>query len=237
VGASFGPHALDVLQTPLLFEGEVDLARFITAGGASPLLEQLTPLGLVGLAVLPGEFRRPVGITRPLVAADDWSGAVIRTHSSLPGFAALRSLGATPVLRTAAELGAGVPEGVDDMDLHPTALLRWRFPGWLTENVLLWPRTLLLAAGERSFARLAEPEQQLIRTAAARAAHTAAAALLRRALVGWAYPPHVRVVQARDEELDVLRRTLTVVRDELAAQPQTGWALEHLRARTTRGGG
>jgi TRAP-type C4-dicarboxylate transport system substrate-binding protein len=188
----------------------------------------------VGLAVLPGEFRRPVGITRPLVSADDWSGAVIRTHNALPGFAALRALGATPVLRTAAELGAGVPDGVDGMDLHPTALLRWKFAGWLTENVLLWPRTLLLAAGQRSFARLAEPERQLIRSAAVRAAPTAAAALLRRAVVGWDYPPHVRVVRARDEEVDALRRSLAGVGDELAAQPQTAWALDQLRARSAR---
>src|SRR5581483_10013965 len=131
-----------------------------------------------------------------------------------------------------AELAAGEPDDVDGMELHPTALLRWGFPGWLTENVLLWPRTLLLAARQRSFTRLAEDERQLIRTAAVAAAHNAGAALLRRTVAGWEYPPRVRVVRASNDERERLRRALAAVADDLTAQPQTAWAPKHVRERS-----
>ena len=231
VGATFGPSPLDALQAPLLFERVRDVVRLVAHGGADAFMEPLPSVGLVGLAVFPGELRRPFGVTRPLVSADDWSGATIRTHKSLPGFATVRALGATPVLRSRAELGGDAPPRVDGMELDGTSLVRWKFGGWLTANVALWPRTLLLAAGARRWRALRDADRRILRAAAARATAYASEALLQVADAERAYGPQVRLVHAGEHALEELRQRLDVVYGELRSRPETAGALQRLLAR------
>ena len=159
VGAALGIRSLEPLHAPLLFRDEQDVHQFVLSGRAEPLLAPLQEAGLVALALLPAGMRRPFGLTGPLVGPDDWKGKVIRTHASLTGEAALRALGATPVLRSSAELRAGPPVGIDGMDIDFQALAAWRYPGWLTCNVPLWPRLLLLVASQRRLARLSSADR------------------------------------------------------------------------------
>jgi TRAP-type C4-dicarboxylate transport system substrate-binding protein len=216
VGAVFGIRSLDPLQAPLLFPDEDAVRRFAAAVPATSLLAPLREAGLAGLTVLGGELRRPFGITAPLVTADDWRGKVIRTHASLPGEASFTALGATPVLRSAAELAGGPPAGIDGMDLDPTAIRNWGYPGWLTWNVPLWPRLLLIAANRRRLERLSSGDRAVLEEAARRTAAETADRLPRtlgeRAKE---LPQPVQLVEASDAELVLLRRRLRPVYDEM----------------------
>lgn len=209
VGAVFGIRSLDALGAPLLFPDDETVARFLAAAPMAPLLEPLRAAGIEGLALLPGGMRRPFGISGPLLGPDTWRGKVIRTHSSLVAEACIRALGATPVLRAAGELAAGPPPGVDGMDIHPAALTVRPYPGWLTRNVPLWPRLLLVAASGRCFERLS-PAHRAVLEEAARRAITAPVRLPTPDL-----PAAVRQVDASPDELTLLRRAVDPVYEEL----------------------
>jgi TRAP-type transport system periplasmic protein len=215
VGVVLGVHSLEPLHAPLLFPGGQAVRRVLLSGLVAPLLEPLQEVGLSGLALFPGGLRRPFGITAPLIGVEDWRGRVIRTHASLTGEATLRALHATPVLRSTAELGAGPPPGVDGMDLHAEALAAWRYPGWLTTNVCLWPRLVLLVGNRRRLERLALNGRLVLEEAA------------RQTLVETAKkpaPPHernlpdtVQLVKANRDDLANLRDRLQSVHDELCS--------------------
>lgn len=168
-------------------------------------------VGLVGLALLPGGLRRPFGITAPLVGVGDWQGKVIRTHASLTGESTLRLLGATPVLRSSFELASGPPPGVDGMDLDLQAVRDWRYTGWLTWNVALWPRLVLLVANRQRFDRLSPTESEAL-VEAARAA-VAETAKIPPSVQRHELPPTVQVVTASEDELALLRDRLQPIHD------------------------
>jgi len=52
------------------------------------------------------------------------------------------------------------------MDLHPSAVAERNYPGWLTCNVPLRPRLLLVAANQESFCRLSSAHQAVLEEAA-----------------------------------------------------------------------
>jgi TRAP-type C4-dicarboxylate transport system substrate-binding protein len=212
VGAVFGVGSIDPLLAPLLFPDEEAVRRFLVAAPLAPLLAPLREVGVRGLALMPGELRRPFGITGALVRPEDWRGKVIRTHASLTAEATIRALGATPVLRSARELGGGPPREIDGMDLAPRTVVVRAHPGWLTWNVPLWPRLLLLAVNQESFKRLSVADQAVLEEAARRT--TAHSAKLPR-LTQLEMPVSVRVVEASEHDLSLLREELRPVHDEL----------------------
>ena len=59
------------------------------------MLAGVERLDLVGIALLPGELRRPLGASRPLVGASDYRGATIATRVSDLGLRTFGALGAT----------------------------------------------------------------------------------------------------------------------------------------------
>jgi TRAP-type C4-dicarboxylate transport system substrate-binding protein len=212
IGTVFGIRSLEPLLAPLLFPGEEAVRRFVAAGPLAPLLEPLRAAGIEGLALLPGGMRRPFGITGPLLGPDTWQGKVIRTHASLTGEASIRALGAIPVLRAARELAAGPPPGVDGMDLHPTAVAERKYPGWLTCNVPLWPRLLLVAANQESFERLSSANRRVLTEAARRAT---ADPPRPPSLTEVDLPASVRRVQATQHDRTLLHDALKPVHDQL----------------------
>jgi TRAP-type C4-dicarboxylate transport system substrate-binding protein len=213
VGAAFGIRSLDPLHAPLLFPNEEAVRRFLTVAELDPLLAPLREVGIAGLALLPGGMRRPFGITAPLVGPDDWSGKVIRTHGSLPAIASFRALGATPVLRAPAEEGGRRAVGIDGMDLHPRAVAAWGYAGWLTWNVPLWPRIILVAGNARRLERLSSGERAVLEEAARLATAQTAERLPRENTDR--LRDSVSLVEASEDDLSLLYQRLRPVHDEL----------------------
>jgi TRAP-type C4-dicarboxylate transport system substrate-binding protein len=213
VSAVFGVRSLEALHAPLVFPDETAVARFLSSAPVEPLLDPLREFGLVGLALLPGGLRRPFGITAPLVGPEDWRGKLIRTHASLTGEAVLRTLGASPVLRSNAELRAGPPAGIDGMDLHAEAAAGWGYSGWLTWNVPLWPRLVLLVANRTRLERLSSAARTVLEEAGRHAQRKPARTL--PSMQRNDLPTVVRPVEANQDQLTHLRQQLRPVYEEL----------------------
>ena len=88
-----GVAAFDALHAPLLIDslplersGAREPARARDAGG-------LKPAGVVGLGILPGPLRKPLGVS-PLVRPEDYAGVTIALQRSQIGEQTLEALGA-----------------------------------------------------------------------------------------------------------------------------------------------
>ena len=59
------------------------------------MLEGVSELDLVGIGV-PGQMRKPLGVSKPFVRPADFEGEVVGLQDSAVADASLRALGATP---------------------------------------------------------------------------------------------------------------------------------------------
>lgn len=120
-------------------------------------------LDLVGIALLPGELRKPVGVSRPLVEARDYRGAVIATRLSELGLRTFRALGAT---------GEAIVPGSDtsSFDGFETDITGLQddydgSPRMLAANVNLWPRALVIVMNRDAYKRLSDDQREALRAA------------------------------------------------------------------------
>ena len=90
----FGAKRLRALSAPLLIDSYRLQQRVLQSELVGPMLEELHPLGLVGIGILPGAMRRPLGIEHRLAAPSDFAGATIGTQQSRVADATLHALGA-----------------------------------------------------------------------------------------------------------------------------------------------
>ena len=137
--------AFNPLHAPMLIDSYELEEKVLTDDVVDPMLESLGELGLRGLGVLPGPMRRPFG-KHPLVALDDWAGASIGSSGGDQVVTALRSIGA----RRELDFGGGHTERIDGLDTHVAAVPPNRYQRtipYLTGNVVLWARPLVVFAG------------------------------------------------------------------------------------------
>ena len=142
-----GDPAFNPLHAPMLIDSYELEEKVLGDGLVDPMLESLGDLELQGIGVLPGPLRRPLG-KHPLRGPGDWDGARISSSGGEQIDAALRSLGAEPRYDS-----PHVREATDELDgieTHIAAVpgnhYHYDFP-YLTGNVVLWPRPLVLFAG------------------------------------------------------------------------------------------
>ena len=122
------------------------------------MLAELRPLGLVGIGILPGPIRRPLGGTRRLAKPDDFRGLTIGTSQSRVADTTMRALGATPRRLPATEHWLPGLDGIERQTYGIDGDKLDKKGSHLTTNVNLWPRALVLFAGERAYSALtAEP--------------------------------------------------------------------------------
>src|SRR5262249_50469889 len=92
-----GIDSFQAPQSPFLIDNYPLERRVLDSSIPARMLAGLKPNGLVGLALLPGPLRRPLGFTRPLVAASTYRGARIAIRPSQVTADIFRALGAIPV--------------------------------------------------------------------------------------------------------------------------------------------
>jgi TRAP-type C4-dicarboxylate transport system substrate-binding protein len=109
----FGVRSLRALHAPLLIDGYALQERILTSDLVAPMLDELSPLGLVGIGILPGAMRRPFALAHRLAAPSDFHGLTIGVQQSRVADDTMRTLGARPV-----RLPAVVPslDGLDAVD-------------------------------------------------------------------------------------------------------------------------
>jgi TRAP-type C4-dicarboxylate transport system substrate-binding protein len=105
-----GVDGFQALVAPLLIDNPTLERRVLESDLAGEMLAGTSKLGLVGLAVLPTDLRKPLGVTRPLVRARDYRGA--RMGEGEVAKATVTALGATPV----STIPGGPLSGLDGLD-------------------------------------------------------------------------------------------------------------------------
>ena len=226
----FGVKSLRALDAPLLIDSYALERRVLASDVVEPMLDELRSLGFEGLGILPGGIRRPFGASHRLAAPADFRGKTIGTQQSRVADATIRALGAIPRRLPADEQGALA--SVDGVERQAFGIYGDRLDregSHLTTNVALWPRALVLFAGERAYRGLSANERRILRTAAAnlvppkaaaerRNEAEAAANLCRKGLASFD--------AARPGELRALRSAVEPVYEDLERDPGTRAAIE-----------
>jgi TRAP-type C4-dicarboxylate transport system substrate-binding protein len=229
--ASVGVNSFRALDAPFLIDSYALQARVLRSPVIGQMLHGLSPAGLAGIGVLPGPLRKPLGIARPLLNPSDYAGLRIGTQQSRVADATMRALGARPVWFGSdgpiAGLG-GIEQQISQVqdDLYDKA------GKYLTANVSLWPRPLVLFASHRAWAALTPGQRRVLRQAVTDdlAAETQAvrdneqtdtAILCRRGL---------RFLTATPADIAALRRAVQPVYGQLERDPQTRRYIRQIEA-------
>ena len=217
-----GVTSFQALGAPLLVDSYDLEGKVFENGIPEQMLEGVSELDLVGLGVLPGPMRKVLGVSKPFVRPGDFAGEVIGLQDSAVADSALRALGATP---------QPVPSSaaLDGLDAYEQQLPSIAGSGYdtqaeyVTANVNLWPRPLVIVMGKEAFESLTDEQQSALRDAAAAAIPEALAAaraddeeatgiLCRRGLT---------FAAASESDLSELRGALEPVYAELSSDEDT----------------
>jgi TRAP-type C4-dicarboxylate transport system substrate-binding protein len=229
---SVGVGSFRALGAPLLIDSYALQERVLRSPMIGQMLAGLRPLGLAGFGVLPGPLRKPLGITRPLLTPADYAGLKIGVQQSLVAGATMRALRATPVWFPA----GGSITGFGAVEQHVSAIQGSQYDKvgkYLTANVNLWPRPLVVFTNGRTWAALT-PAQRSILTRAVTGdlaaetnvvrsnERTDTAILCRRG--------RLRFLYASPAGLAALRRAVQPVYAQLERDPQTRRFIRQIEA-------
>jgi TRAP-type C4-dicarboxylate transport system substrate-binding protein len=231
-----GVTSFQALQAPFLITNYALLEQVVRNPVADKMLEGLEPYGVVGLALVPGLLRHPVGFTHPLVSLSDFAGARIRTNPSRATDAIVRSLGATPVHVANAQITEGISARRFDGQEASLAQLPVSDIA-VSANVVLFAKALTLFANRRAFERLDHSERAVLREAARRTvAHTASYPIVQTLgfenvlLRQWCERrPRGRAVLASPSELAELVRATRPLYARLERESQTRSFIAEIR--------
>jgi TRAP-type C4-dicarboxylate transport system substrate-binding protein len=228
-----GVTSFEALQAPFLITNYPLLDEVLTGSLAHEMIAGLKGEDVVGLALVPGLLRHPIGIKRPLVSLADFAGARVRDRPSKASDTLLRALGAVPVHVSNDDLSRELARGRIDGD--ELSIINAPIGGILTANVAFFPKVLTLFAAKRAFGGLSDVQQDILRTAAERTLRHNASFPVRTAL---AFEGRLarqycrlpgRVVLATEEERAVLVRAARPVYELLERDPQTKAEIAQIR--------
>src|SRR6516162_4954634 len=229
---SVGVNSFRALHAPLLITSYALQDRVLRSPMIGQMLQGLQQLGLAGIGVLPGPLRKPLGITRPLLKPADYAGLRIGVQQSRVADATMRALGATPVWLT----GVGsVITGLGGIEQQISSIQGNQYDRvgkYLTANVSLWPRPLVLFANGKTWAALTSAQRRMLRQAVTgdQAAETNVvrgnerddtAILCRRGL---------RFLTASPADLAAMRRAVQPVYAQLGRDAQTRRYIRQIEA-------
>jgi TRAP-type C4-dicarboxylate transport system substrate-binding protein len=229
-----GVTSFQSLQAPFLITNYPLLRNVMKSPLATEMLAGLKDENVVGLALIPGLLRHPIGIKRPLVSLSDFDGARVRDLPSKATDDLLQALHAVPVHVSGDDFGQALANA--RIDGEELSIINAPIGGILTANVAFFPKVLTLFAGDDSFARLSDEQQHILRTAGERTLKHNTTYSVRAALAaegGWAR--HYcrlpgRIVLATKEEQAELVRAAQPVYKRLDEDPQTKAEIVQIRA-------
>ena len=158
------------LLAPFLLDSLALEGRVLDVSLRDRLLESLEPLGLVGLAVLPGDLRRPAGMTRSLLRPADYRGATIGIREGGVPEATFRALGSVTDVFDGGT-GTIFEKGLDGAEFGILLVAdNMTGPGGervraVTANVTFWPKVDTIVMNRRAFDELSPAQQDVLRRA------------------------------------------------------------------------
>jgi TRAP-type C4-dicarboxylate transport system substrate-binding protein len=217
-----GVRDFQPLLAPLLVDSYELEGRVFESGIAANMLEGVEELEVVGIGVLPGPMRKVLGISHPFLKPSDFDGRVIGGSKNELSVRTYRALGAT----LEALPSGGSLEGLDATEAQLGAIWDNRYnkvAKYVTANVNLWPRPLVIFVGKDVFESLSPERQDVLREAATAAVPGALAAAraedekATRLLCGRG----MTFAVAAESELADVRRALEPVYAELTTDAET----------------
>lgn len=231
---SVGVMSFRALGAPLLIDSYALQERVLSSRLIPRMLSGLSPLGLVGLGVLPGPLRYPLGIAHPLLAPSDYDRLRVGVQQSQLASETFRALGATPVW-----FAAGSPSSITafgGIEQGISGILNGKLEEigrYLTANVVLWPRPLVVFANPHALSKLTAAERAVL-TQAVRNDISAETRLAvedeRSATAGLCRGHQLRFLTASRAGLAALRRAVAPVYTALERNPQTRAAIAQIEA-------
>ena len=168
-----GVRGFDALIAPMVVDSFALQQSVLESQVAAQMLDSVAPLGLVGLGILPGPMRRPVGVRRDLVSAADYRSSDIGISASPVATRFFDELGAAT---TATGFVGAAIGGYDGVEQQIASIAGNRYDSVarsITANVALWPRPLVLVANADAMGKLTADQRDVLRRAAARSVLTA----------------------------------------------------------------
>jgi TRAP-type C4-dicarboxylate transport system substrate-binding protein len=220
---TMGVTSLRALVAPFLVDSLALEERVLESPRVQRMLKGVDKTGVVGLAVLPGPLRRPLGLSRPLAGPDDYRGATIairygdvarKTFAALGATTKGYNVGVLPAAADGAELDVNTI-GLNTYDVHAKGL---------TSNVVLWVRPETIFANRQAFERLTPAQQQILRRAGREALVPELARITKddqAALSAICRRGTLTLATASASDLAALRRAVRPVYAELNKDPFT----------------
>jgi TRAP-type C4-dicarboxylate transport system substrate-binding protein len=171
-----GVTSFDALHAPLLIDSYALQAAVLETEIDDEMLKGVEPLGLIGIAVLPGPLRKVLGVARPLVRPADFRGLRIGLNGSRIGAESLHALGATPVTVPGGVNLEGRLDGLEQQVASIEGNTYDEAAKYLTANVNLWPRQPVVFMNAEAYRKLDDVQQDALHKAAQMAIPTMLAA-------------------------------------------------------------
>jgi len=216
---TIGVETFQAMLAPFLVDSLELERRVLESPLGTRMLEGVERAGVVGIALLPGPLRQPLGISHPLIGPTDYRGATIGIRPAGLMRTALRALGAEAKVYV-----PGVLSGLDGNESNPKAIDYNSWEGALTTNVVLWPKPYTIVMNRDAFDALTPEQQELLRDAGREAiapeldevVHDSSESLSAACARGT-----ITLVSASAADLAALREAVQPVYEELESDPET----------------
>ena len=229
---SAGVLSFRALAAPLLITSYAAEEQVLKSPIVSEMLSGLNSAGLTGIGILPGDLRRPLGVTGPLVTPADYVGRTIGTQQSTVADETMRALGAKPVQFPV----GGKIDQFDGAEQQIPSIQGYQYDKaakFLTANVALWPRPLVLFATGKALERLSAGQRQALQQAATAAlpgSMEQVRGLEQESLNDLCRARRLTFGRATPGDLAALRTAVQPVYDLLKRDPQTKQAIAAISA-------
>jgi TRAP-type C4-dicarboxylate transport system substrate-binding protein len=224
---SFAP-----LVAPFAITSLEQQERVLRSPLAREMLAGVERLGLRGVAILPGDLRYPVGVSRDALAPADFRDAVVGIRPSGVADATFAALGgrAQPVVAGAAYTGLDIVEQDVETLAGAAGLVDARS---ITANLPLWPRAQTIVMGKAAYEALSDEQRDALARAAVEAIGPATrtiADLDAGALGELCGRDGFQLLEAAPEDVAELRRTAAPVVADLGQDAAGAAAVDAIDA-------
>jgi TRAP-type C4-dicarboxylate transport system substrate-binding protein len=169
-----GVPSFDGLVAPLLVDSLPLEQKVFAAGIPRRMLAGVHRAGVIGIGVLPGPMRKALGVRRRLVRPAAFRGLVFGVQGIVAA-ETIRALGAHPRQVISGPSLTGL-DGIEEQMSAIEGNAHDVPARYLSANLNLWPRPLVLFTSPQVFRKLSGPQREVLREAAVAAVPEAMAA-------------------------------------------------------------
>lgn len=230
---SMGVSNFEALSAPMLIDNYHLENAALQAALSGQMLAGVKSLGVTGLGLFGDGLRLPISVRRALLAPTDWRGISFGTYGSDVQAEAIQALGATPLVAFGPyrlhDLQTGAIQGFEfDVRAYAQLGLEGQAP-YVAANVVLWPEFDVLVANPGKLSSLTDQERGWLKQAAqAAATDSVALASTDPKYIGGECVAGSHFVNATSAELAALRRSLSVVYQQLERDPTTNAFIQRI---------